>query len=88
MKQEEKAKRYDELANKLKRVMAQGVDPLITRADVQDFFPELIEPNVKEDLLEFLNELYIKGNKFTNFDKWKKADCAAWISWVEKQGNK
>lgn len=43
MTTEEKAKAYDEVQNKLRRFMAYGVDPLITRADVQDFFPELAE---------------------------------------------
>ena len=38
---EEKAKAYDEVVNKLKGFITQGVDPLITMADVQDFFPEL-----------------------------------------------
>ena len=38
---EQKAKAYDKIVNRLKSFMMQGVDPLITRADVQDFFPEL-----------------------------------------------
>jgi len=43
MTQGEKARAYDEIVGKLKVFMAQGVDPLMTRADVQDFFPELAE---------------------------------------------
>ena len=43
MTPEQKAKAYNKVVNKLRRFMEQGVDPLITRADVQDFFPELVE---------------------------------------------
>ena len=82
---EEKAKAYDEVVNKLKGFIAQGVDPLITRADVQDFFPEFKE---SED------ERIIKSLK--NCFKWLRDD-ARWtdvygssfesvFAWLKKQG--
>jgi hypothetical protein len=55
---EEKAKRYDEVVNKLRRFMEQGIDPLITRADVQDFFPELKESEderVRKAIIHFIS---------------------------------
>ena len=78
---EEKAKRYDKVANKLKGFMAQGVDPLITRADVQDFFPELNESEderIRKAIINFLHE----GNPFKDI---KKETRKGWIAWLEKQ---
>jgi hypothetical protein len=63
--------------------MAQGVDPLITRADVQDFFPELKESEderIRKGLIEF-------------FKDWSKTRSHCWsiyipdiLAWLEKQG--
>ena len=53
---EEKEKSYDEVVNKLRHFIAKGVDPLITRADVQDFFPELAE-SVDEKMKEFIDKM-------------------------------
>ena len=74
---EEKSRRYDEVKNKLSRFIAQGVDPLITRADVQDFFPELMESEdekTRKEIVRFIQmevEDEIVGNK--------------WLAWLEKQ---
>lgn len=73
MTQEEKAKRYDDVVSKLGRFMTQGVDPLITRADVQDFFPELKESEDEKIRKEIID--YIKIGTY-------KKD---WIAWLEKQ---
>ncbi len=59
MTQEEKAKAYDNVTNKLRYFIAIGVDPLITRADVQDFFPELKESDdekIRKSLMKFLKK--------------------------------
>jgi hypothetical protein len=53
---EQKAKAYDEVVNKLKGFIMQGVDPLITRADVQDFFPELAESDDERIRNEIIQE--------------------------------
>ena len=84
MTQEKKAKRYDEVVNKLSHFIAQGVDPLITKADVQDFFPELVESEdekIKKALLEYFGEecdtATING-----------IYCYKIYDWLEKQGEK
>ena len=81
---EEKAKAYDEIVNKLKSFMAQGVDPLITRADVQDFFPEL-----KESEGEMIRKALIRGiesvcNKEEVFIEGFTRNQI--VAWLEKQG--
>jgi hypothetical protein len=82
MTQEEKAKRYDKVVGKLKQFMTQGVDPLITRADVQDFFPELFESeDEKMELLEHLKSCLSTSSTTI----WKKK-YQWWIAWLEKQG--
>ena len=76
---EQKAKAYDNVVGKLKKFMAQGVDPLITRADVQDFFPEL-----KESEDEMIRKALIRFHKSTiDVDGIKGEDI---IAWLEKQG--
>ena len=84
MTQEEKAKAYDEVLNKLRRFIEQGVDPLITRADVQDFFPELAESEDEKIRKWIINEIKIKHHNLDeeNVDFVDKA-----IAWLEKQGN-
>lgn len=72
-----KAKAYDKVVGKLKQFMAQGVDPLITRADVQDFFPELKESDderVRKELIELIGCMH-------DADPRKKG----WITWLEKK---
>ena len=82
MTQEEKARAYDEVLNKLRHFIAKGVDPLITRADVQDFFPELKESEdeiTRKELISFLEicqDTRLVGNR----------DREKWIAWLEKQG--
>ena len=70
--------------------MEQGIDPLITRADVQDFFPELAESEdekIRKELTKHLKEL----------SDWKEDEVIPvknpsyyrqWASWLEKQGEK
>ncbi len=79
---EEKAKAYDEVKNKLSRFIAQGVDPLITRADVQDFFPELAESDderVKKRITLCLEEC-VHSDVIRDYEK---DEC---IAWLKKQG--
>ena len=80
---EEKAIRYDEVKNKLSRFIAKGVDPLITRADVQDFFPELKESEDDKIRKEIIDFLKLPHPQFVG-----KRDHEKWIAWIEKQGLK
>lgn len=81
---EEKARAYDEVLNKLRHFITKGVDPLITRADVQDFFPELAESEgekVRKSLITFFQRF-----PYTNlYDAGLNAKEV--ISWLEKQKN-
>ncbi len=55
---------------------------------IEDVFPELAESEgerTRKELICFLSELNELG-KNTNFDRWNKANCAKWITWLEKQG--
>lgn len=85
----QKAKLYDEVVNKLKGFMAQGVDPLITRADVQDFFPELKgsteseDERIRKELIAFLKENLETGRAD---ETWSMSGLERWIAWLEKQG--
>lgn len=83
MTQEEKAKAYDKVVNKLGRFMKQGIDPLITKADVQDFFPELRE---SED--ERIRKLLISGMKNLKYscETFASVPIKDVIDWLEKQG--
>lgn len=76
---EEKAKAYDAVVNKLRCFMKQGLDPLITRADVQDFFPELLE-NEDERIRKWLIN-YFQRNKIVKNIKTRDI-----LAWLEKQG--
>ena len=81
---EQKAQRYDKVVDKLKQFMAQGVDPLITRADVQDFFPELKESEDEKIRKWLIAQLKIKiGDNDTLNNMIYKA-----IAWLERQGEK
>ena len=54
---------------------------------IEDVFPELAESEgerTRKELICFLSELNVLG-KNTNFDRWNKANCAKWITWLEKQ---
>lgn len=76
---EQKAKAYDEVVNKLRRFIAQGIDPLITRADVQDFFTELKESEdekAKEEIKQLIQCMHDADPR--------KERCLAWL---EKQGD-
>ena len=42
------------------------------------------DERTRKSLLEFLNDVWHMG-KNANFDKWGKADCADWISYLEKK---
>lgn len=83
---EEKAKAYDKVVNKLKGFMIQGVDPLITRADVQDFFPELAESEDEKIRKEMIEHLEKTAIEFPLSDVGLKAD--SWIAYLEKQGER
>ena len=84
---EEKAKRYDGVVNKLRGFISQGVDPLITRSDVQNFFPELQESDderIRKELVDFLKETIEYGG--ISPDIWNMNNAKKWIAWIEKQG--
>lgn len=82
---EEKARAYDEVLNKLRHFIAKGVDPLITRADVQDFFSELAESEDEKVRQKILFLFYSwHNNEQVNIPNKKEVEKA--ISWLEKQG--
>jgi hypothetical protein len=78
---EEKAKAYDEVVNKLRHFIAKGVDPLITRADVQDFFPELAESEGEKVIkrITLCLEECVHSDVIRDYEK---DECTAWL---EKQ---
>lgn len=83
---EEKAKAYDKVVGKLKQFMAQGVDPLITRADVQDFFPELKESEdekIRKVLIGWFNRYKEEGTCGSETFNGIPTDNI--IAWLEKQ---
>lgn len=89
---EDKAKAYDEVISKLKGFMVQGVDPLITRADVQDFFPELKESEsedekIRKGLINGFNECLKNSQYSSNAQKyWHNIKIEDIFTWLEKQG--
>ena len=85
MTQEQKAKAYDKVVNKLKRFIAQGVDPLITRADVQDFFSELKESEDEKMKNWILDELRL-SYQWAAGDRDRCEELLKAIAWLEKQG--
>lgn len=92
MTQAEKADRYDEVVNKLKRFIAQGVNPLITRADIQDFFPELTESEDEKNIKDLIDELKCSlraancQNDACKGGHEKRIALLEWgIAWLEKQ---
>ena len=83
---EEKAKAYDEAKNKLSRFIARGVDPLIiTRADVQDLFPELKEGKDERIRKWLICTLKSLNNSPVQIDGAYEMMLPA-IAWLEKQG--
>jgi len=80
---EEKAKAYDNVVNKLRRFMEHGIDPLITRTDVQDFFPELAESD-DERIRKAIITFFESEDDNTTYALVPKKDILAWL---EKQGN-
>ena len=76
---EEKARAYDKVINKLSRLMEKGVEPLITRADVQDFFPELKESE-DEKIKKAIKKVII------NYDRSVEVKTDDMLAWLEKQG--
>jgi preprotein translocase subunit SecA len=84
MKAEEKAKAYDEVLNKLRQFIAKGVDPLITRADVQDFFPELAESEGEKVIkrITLCLEECVHSDVIRDYEK---DECTAWLE--KQKGN-
>lgn len=83
MTDKEKAKAYDEVLNKLRHFITKGVDPLITRADVQDFFPELVESEDEKVEKAIFGMVYDSDNELWSSYGVSKSDVLAWL---EKQG--
>lgn len=86
MTDKEKAQAYDNVVNKLKKFIQQGVEPLITKNDVQDFFPELAESNSEDERIRkslirnFTNQ---HSSNFPTADGFTREQILAWL---EKQG--
>ena len=78
MTQEGKAKAYDVVLNKLRHFIAKGVDPLITRADVQDFFPELAESEDEKVIKEII-ELVMQPTWKTEEEFHRRNVLCAWL---------
>ena len=77
---EKKAMAYDKVVNKLKCFMAQGVDTLITRDNVQDFFSELKESEdwrIIQWIRKELEAKYVTNNIANNLMAAKALD---WLS--------
>lgn len=88
MTREEKEKRYDEVINKLKHLMEQDIYPLITMANVQDFFPELKESEddrIRNKLIEAVTSIKKGESPWFVSDK---ETCDKVLDWLEKQGEK
>ena len=83
---EEKAKAYDNVVGKPKRFMAQGVDPLITRADVQDFFPEVKESEDERIRKEIIATIHLYYAIHLYYGKPLEYEAKEMIAWLEKQG--
>jgi hypothetical protein len=85
---EEKARKYDEVIEKLRRFHDDYdiISGLVNvKEELEDIIPELKDNNyIPRQLQAFLDELS-KLEKNTNFDKYSKADCANWITWVNEQ---
>ena len=80
---EEKAKAYDKVVSKLRDFISQGVNPLITRADVQDFFPELKESDDEKIRKTITAVIGCYDSENSYFKEVSKKKC---IAWLEKQG--
>lgn len=89
MTQEEKAKRYDDVINKLRYLIKQGIYPLITMANVEDYFPEIKESEderVRKAILEGIIDCRDAPDLgWSNFGGIEIDDC---IAWLEKKCNK
>ena len=86
MTDKEKAQAYDNVVNKLKKFIQQGVEPLITKNDVQDFFPELAESNSEDERIRkslIRNYTNQHSSNFPTADGFTREQILAWL---EKQG--
>lgn len=69
-----------------KSILRKVVNPDVKEA-IETLIPEFNESKddrIRKSLLEFLDDVWHLG-KNANFDKWGKADCADWMSYLEKQ---
>ena len=74
----QKARAFDEIVNKLRHFIAQGVDPLIARADVQDFFSKLAESEDERIRNVIRGWIYTRPASF--FDNGiSKEEMLAWL---------
>jgi hypothetical protein len=62
--------------------MEQGIDPLITRADVQDFFPELKESEDEKIRKELLEHCKNQAKPYIQTRN-KCPQIQSWIAWLE-----
>ena len=77
----------EELLRHARALYECSLTPENVKSAIEEKFPELRESDderIRNSLLEFLDGIWHMG-KNANFDKWGKADCADWISYLEKQ---
>ena len=82
MKQEEKAKAYDEVVKQIKECTPDE-NGFITIYP-QDFFPELKESEddkIRKELIDHINNM-----KATTISSLREKQFESWIAWLEKQG--
>ena len=80
---EQKAKAYDELLAKAKRVYNKENDVLVLHT-IEDLFPELQESE-DEEIRKALIKYFSEGREYLSLIPYNKEECVAWL---EKQGEK
>ena len=80
----EKARAYDKAIEKIKYVMEHGVQPVLTKEDLQSIFPEIFEPEderIRKEIISHLQHEYVVKRYVSD------VEYDRWIAWLEKQGN-
>ena len=77
---EEKAKRYDEVIEKVKSKIKNDKDHVLYEDDIIEIFPELKESDDEKTRKKIIN--YIKNSAYQVDNETYKS----WITWLEKQG--
>ena len=88
MTQEEKARAYDKAIEKIKYVIEHGVQPVLTKEDLQSIFPEIFESEderIRKALIDYLDDAN-KADENPLQSYGIHTDKA--IAWLEKQRKK